>query len=73
MFVMVGDGYRGEDLLKGIIMPRSDAVLLAEELQAEEEFALWWLQKQMKLVWKYFANSSGINDPDNYSTVRDIW
>ena len=32
------------------------------------------MKKLLKLAWKIynFSNSSGIGDPENYSTVRDI-
>jgi len=40
----------------------------------EEEFAILMTAKAKELGMENtnFANSSGINDPDNYSTVRDI-
>ena len=40
----------------------------------EEEFAIMMTSKaqEIGMLNTNFANSSGINDPDNYSTVRDI-
>ena len=40
----------------------------------EEEFAILMTSKAKELGMENtnFANSSGINDPENYSTVRDI-
>ena len=77
MFVMVGDEVSVEDLLKGIIVASGNdaCIALAEGIAGtEEEFALMMTIKAKELGMENtnFANSSGINDPDNYSTVRDI-
>tara|TARA_B100000965_G_C19546434_1_gene738046 strand:+ start:30 stop:1181 length:1152 start_codon:yes stop_codon:yes gene_type:complete len=77
MFVMVGDEVTVEDLLKGIIIASGNdaCIALAEGIAGtEEEFALMMTIKAKELGMENtnFANSSGINDPDNYSTVRDI-
>ena len=77
MFVMVGDEVSVEDLLKGIIVASGNdaCIALAEGIAGtEEEFALMMTTKAKELGMENtnFANSSGINDPDNYSTVRDI-
>ena len=77
MFVMVGDEVSVEDLLKGIIVASGNdaCVALAEGIAGtEEEFAIMMTMKAKELGMENtnFANSSGINDPDNYSTVRDI-
>ena len=77
MFIMVGDEVSVEDLLHGIItVSGNDAcVALAEGIAGtEEEFAIIMTAKAKELGMENtnFANSSGINDPDNYSTVRDI-
>ena len=50
-------------------------VALAEGIAGtEEEFAIMMTAKAKEIGMENtnFANSSGINDPDNYSTVRDI-
>ncbi len=77
MFVMVGDEVSVEDLLKGIIIASGNdaCVSLAEGIAGtEEEFAIMMTSKAKELGMDNtnFANASGINDPDNYSTVRDI-
>ena len=77
MFVMVGDEVSVEDLLKGIIVASGNdaCIALAEGIAGtEEEFAIMMTSKakQIGMENSNFANSSGINDPDNYSTVRDI-
>ncbi len=77
MFVMVGDEVSVENLLKGIIIASGNdaCIALAEGIAGtEEEFAIMMTAKakELGMVNTNFANSSGINDPDNYSTVRDI-
>ncbi len=77
MFVMVNDEVSVENLLKGIIIASGNdaCVALAEGIAGtEEEFAIMMTSKakEIGMLNTNFANSSGINDPDNYSTVRDI-
>ncbi len=77
MFIMVGDEVSVEDLLHGIITASGNdaCIALAEGIAGtEEEFAILMTTKAKELGMDNtnFANSSGINDPDNYSTVRDI-
>ena len=77
MFIMVGDEVSVEDLLRGIIVASGNdaCVALAEGIAgSEEEFAILMTSKANEIGMKNtkFSNSSGINDPDNYSTVRDI-
>ena len=77
MFVMVGDEVSVENLLKGIIIASGNdaCIALAEGIAGtEEEFAIMMTAKAQEIGMENtnFANSSGINDPDNYSTVRDI-
>ena len=77
MFIMVGDEVSVEDLLLGIIVASGNdaCVALAEGIAGtEEEFAILMTTKAKELGMENtnFANSSGINDPDNYSTVKDI-
>ena len=77
MFIMLGDQISVENLLKGIIIVSgNDACLaLAEGLAGtEENFALLMNEKAADIGMENtnFSNSSGINDPSNYSTVRDI-
>ena len=77
MFIMVGDEVSVENLLKGIIIASGNdaCVALAEGIAgSEEEFAVMMTSKAKEIGMENtnFSNSSGINDPDNYSTVRDI-
>ena len=77
MFVMVGDEVSVENLLRGIIVASGNdaCIALAEGIAGtEEEFAIMMTSKAKELGMfdTNFANSSGINDPDNYSTVKDI-
>ena len=77
MFIMVGDEVRVESLLKGIIIASGNdaCVALAEGIAGtEEEFAIMMTAKakEIGMTNTNFSNSSGINDPDNNSTVRDI-
>ena len=77
MFVMVNDEVTVKDLLKGIIVASGNdaCIALAEGIAGtEEEFAILMTDKakELGMINTNFANSSGINDPDNYSTVRDI-
>ncbi len=77
MFIMVGDEVSVEDLLRGIIVASGNdaCVALAEGIAGtEEEFALIMTSKakEIGMVNSNFSNSSGLNSPDNYSTVRDI-
>tara|TARA_B100001121_G_scaffold213597_1_gene187246 strand:- start:632 stop:1783 length:1152 start_codon:yes stop_codon:yes gene_type:complete len=77
MFVMIGDEVSVHDLLKGIIVASGNdaCIALAEGIAGtEEEFAIMMTSKAKEIGMENtnFANSSGINDPDNYSTVRDI-
>ena len=77
MFIMLNDQVSVEDLLKGIIIVSGNdaCVALAEGLSGtEKDFVLLMNEKaeEIGLENTNFNNSSGINDPDNYSTVRDI-
>jgi D-alanyl-D-alanine carboxypeptidase (penicillin-binding protein 5/6) len=77
MFVMVGDEVSVENLLRGIIVASGNdaCVALAEGIAGtEEEFAILMTSKAKEIGMENtnFANSSGINNPDNFSTVRDI-
>jgi serine-type D-Ala-D-Ala carboxypeptidase (penicillin-binding protein 5/6) len=77
MFIMVGDQVSVENLLKGIVIASGNdaCVALAEGIAGtEDEFAILMTTKAKEIGMENtnFSNSSGINDPDNYSTVRDI-
>ena len=77
MFIMVGDEISVENLLRGIIVSSGNdaCVALAEGIAgSEEEFVFLMNEKAQEIGMSNttFSNSSGINSPDNVSTVRDI-
>ena len=77
MFIMVNDQVTVENLLKGIIIASGNdaCIALAEGIAgSEENFAEMMNEKALEIgmTSTNFTNSSGINDPDNVSTVRDI-
>ena len=77
MFIMVGDEVSVENLLKGIIIVSGNdaCVALAEGIAGtEDEFAVMMTAKAKEIGMDNtnFANSSGINNTENVSTVRDI-
>ena len=77
MFLMINDEVSVENLLKGIIIASGNdaCIAIAEGIAGtEENFADIMNEKaaEIGMTNTNFANSSGINDPDNYSTVRDI-
>tara|TARA_B100001123_G_C15321896_1_gene1028219 strand:- start:490 stop:1644 length:1155 start_codon:yes stop_codon:yes gene_type:complete len=77
MFIMLNDQVSVEDLLKGIIIVSGNdaCVALAEGLSGtEEDFVILMNEKaeEIGLENTNFSNSSGISDPNNYSTPRDI-
>jgi len=77
MFIMVGDEISVENLLRGIIVSSGNdaCIALAEGIAGtEEEFAIMMTEKAREIGMENtnFTNSSGINAPDNLSTVRDI-
>ena len=77
MFIMVGDQISVENLLRGIIVSSGNdaCIALAEGIAGtEEEFANMMTEKAIEIGMENttFTNSSGINHPDNLSTVKDI-
>ena len=77
MFIMVNDQISIENLLRGIIIASGNdaCVALAEGIAGTEENFVSLMNEKAKEIGMdstNFANTSGINNPDNYSTVRDI-
>ena len=77
MFIMVNDEISIDNLLKGIIIASGNdaCIALAEGIAGTEENFVSLMNdkaKEIGMSSTNFANSSGINNPDNYSTVRDI-
>ena len=77
MFIMINDQVSVEDLLRGIIIASGNdaCVALAEGIAGSEENFAEMMNEKAEEIGMYstnFTNSSGINDPDNISTVSDI-
>ena len=77
MFIMVNDEITVENLLRGIIIVSGNdaCVALAEGIAGSEEaFASLMTSKALEIgmTSTNFTNASGLNDPNNVSTVRDI-
>ncbi len=77
MFIMINDQVSVENLLKGIIIASGNdaCVALAEGIAGSEaNFADMMNEKagEIGMTSTNFTNSSGINDPDNVSTAKDI-
>ena len=77
MFIMINDQVSVENLLKGIIIASGNdaCVALAEGIAgSESNFADMMNEKagEIGMTSTNFTNSSGINDPENVSTVKDI-
>jgi len=77
MFIMINDQVSVENLLRGIIIASGNdaCVALAEGIAGSEaNFADMMNEKagEIGMTSTNFTNSSGINDPENISTVRDI-
>ena len=77
MFIMLNDKISVENLLKGIIIVNGNdaSVALAEGIAGSEAKFVTLMNKKAKeigLKKTNFANSTGILDANNYSTVRDI-
>ena len=77
MFIMINDEISVENLLRGIIVASGNdaCVTLAEGIAgSEENFVELMNEKASEIGMESttFANSSGINHPENNSTVKDI-
>jgi len=77
MFVMLNDKVSVEELLKGIIIVSGNdaCVALAVGLTGSEDNFVMLMNEKAKEIGMNntnFANTSGINNPYNYSTVRDV-
>ncbi len=77
MFVEVGKQVSVEDLLRGmVIQSGNDAtVALAEHVAGTENAFATLMNQQAQLLGMtstHFVNSTGLPDPDHYTTARDI-
>jgi len=77
MFAVLNSRIRVEDLVKSVIIQSGNdaAIALAEGIAGTEQgFAKIanLLAKQIGLTGSNFVNSTGLPDPDQYSTARDL-
>ena len=77
MFIMINDEVSIDDLLKGIIITSGNdaCVAIAEGIAGTEDNFVDMMNEKAQeigMISSNFANSSGINNTENYSTVRDI-
>ena len=77
MFLSVGEKVRVQDLLKGLLVTSGNdaAVALAEGIAGSEDaFAreMNWRARQIGMTQSFFVNASGLPDPAQYSSVRDL-
>lgn len=77
MFIRVDTQVPTEDLIKGMIVQSGNdaCVTLAEAISgSEENFALLMNREGQRLGMKNsnFKNSTGLPDPDHYTTARDL-
>ena len=77
MFIMVNDQISVENLLRGIIVASGNdaCIALAEGIAGSEQNFVDMMNlkaQEIGMTNTHFANSSGINNVENYSTVRDI-
>ncbi|MCU0837539.1 MAG: D-alanyl-D-alanine carboxypeptidase [Rhodospirillales bacterium] len=77
MFLKLGDRVKVSDLLKGIIIQSgNDACIVIAEGLAGSEIAfaeeMTRVGKQIGLTNSVFRNSTGLPDPDEYMTARDL-
>ncbi|HMW54551.1 MAG TPA: D-alanyl-D-alanine carboxypeptidase family protein [Accumulibacter sp.] len=77
MFIQVGTEVKVEDLLKGMIVQSGNdaCVALAEAIAGDEgNFAQMMNREAQRLGMKgsSFRNSSGLPDPQHYTTARDL-
>ena len=77
MFVEVDSRVRVEDLLRGIIVQSGNdaSIVIAEGLAGTEAAfaeAMTRRGKELGLADSHFTNASGLPDPDQYTTARDL-
>lgn len=77
MFLSVGEKVRVQDLLKGLLVTSGNdaAVTLAEGIAGSEEAfvrEMNWRARQIGMTQSFFVNASGLPDPAQYSSVRDL-
>lgn len=77
MFIKVGDTVSVEDLLKGIIVHSGNdaCVAMAEHVGSSESSFAEMMNEQaarLGMSGSHFSESTGLPDPNNYTTARDL-
>lgn len=77
MFIKVGDTVSVEDLLKGIIVHSGNdaCVAMAEHVGSSESSFAEMMNEQaarLGMTGSHFSESTGLPDPNNYTTARDL-
>ena len=77
MFIEVGKRVAVEDLLKGIIIQSGNdaSIALAEHLGGTEETFAGLMNRYARdlgLTHTHFTNATGVPEPDQYTTARDV-
>jgi len=77
MFIEVGKQVSVEDLIKGMIVQSGNdaSVALAERVAGTEETFAEMMNshaRRLGMTHSHFVNSTGLPDPDHYTTPRDI-
>jgi len=78
MFLNVGEKAKVEDLIRGVIVQSGNdaSVVFAESLGSGSESGFADLMnakaKELGLTGSHFTNSTGLPDPEHYSTARDL-
>lgn len=77
MFVKVGDEVPVSELIQGIVVVSGNdaAVAMAEHIAGTEESFANMMNEQAKLLGmkdSHFVDSTGLPNPDHYSTARDL-
>lgn len=77
MGVSVGESYTVGDLLYGLLLPSGNdaANAIAEGLAHSKEDYVYWMNRRARSLGLHntrFANPSGLDDPDNFSTAFDL-
>lgn len=77
MFIEVGSEVSVEDLLKGMIIQSGNdaSIALAEHVAGSEEVFVGLMNdnaRRLGMTGTHFVNSTGLPDPEHYTTARDI-
>ena len=78
MFIEPGDQVSVDSLLKGLVIQSGNdaSVALAEHVAGSEESFVSMMNaraKQLQMTGTHYVNSTGMPDPQHYTTARDIF